>query len=88
MGDLKHTGSGDKIKFLYECFLCGRDFQFGPHVYDGKHIGPWNIQVCRGCYQGNWDGIVIEGRPKLVEHLKSLGIEIKRNARGWVDWPV
>ena len=87
MGKLRQTGSGDDAKFYYDCFLCNRPFQFGPHIYDGRHIAAWNMEVCRRCYDSNWDGIVIEGRPKLVEHLKNIGVEIKRNAKGWVDLP-
>jgi hypothetical protein len=26
-------------------------------------------------------------RPQLVDHLKSKGIEVKLNAKGWIDWP-
>lgn len=74
-------------KFFEECFLCRRNFQFGPHVYDGKPVKSWNIMVCNRCLRANWDGIVIEGHPRLAAHLEGLGIKIERNAKGWVNWP-
>jgi hypothetical protein len=76
---------GDKI--FYDCFLCDRPFQFGPHVYDGRFVRQWEIEICDSCIRGNWDGIVIEGHPRLEAHLKAKGIPITRNARGWVDIP-
>jgi hypothetical protein len=45
---------------VYNCFLCTRPFQFGPHVYDGRHIGSWDIEVCGRCVRGNWDGILLD----------------------------
>jgi hypothetical protein len=75
-------------KTLVKCFLCRREVQFGPHVYNGKTIPPWDIFVCDTCYQANWDGIVPGTFPHLIAHLKSKSIEIRPNKRGWIDWPV
>jgi len=76
---------GEKI--IYDCFLCHLPFQFGPHVYNGKYIAPWDMMVCDACYRGNWDGIVPQVRPHLVPYLQSKGVEIRYNANGWIDWP-
>src|SRR5262245_27345627 len=72
---------------MIKCFLCDMPFQFGPHVYGGRRIPEWDIMVCNGCYQGNWDGIVPARRSHLVPYLQSKGIEVKYNAQGWINWP-
>jgi hypothetical protein len=72
---------------MYNCFLCEGAFQFGPHVYKGQFIQQWDIMVCHGCYGGNHDGVVPGTWPHLMSHLKSKGIDIKLNARGWIVWP-
>ena len=69
------------------CFLCRKRFQFGPGRYDGSHVREWNIAVCSTCIKSNWDGIVLEHHPRLVEHLRANGIPIEFNAKGWLDWP-
>lgn len=74
-------------KFTCECFLCKSHFQFGPHVYDGRRIPRWDIMVCRRCYDGNWDGIVLESHPQLEKHLNALGIGVHLNEKGWLNWP-
>ena len=74
-------------KHMVECFMCESDFQFGPGIYDGRGIGAWGISVCRGCYNTNDDGIVLEIHPKLLAHLKERGVDIKLNRKGWLDWP-
>jgi hypothetical protein len=77
----------DDGKTFYDCFLCKRPFQFGPHVYKGRHIAAWGIQLCEVCLRSNWDGIVLEGHPQLEQHLKDKGIPIRLNGRGWLDIP-
>jgi hypothetical protein len=77
----------DETPHMVKCFLCETPFQFGPHIYNGRRIPEWDMMVCRGCYQGNWDGIVPESRPRLLPYLKSKGITVKPNAQGWIDWP-
>jgi hypothetical protein len=74
-------------KVFCECFLCKREFRFGPHIYDGKNIPNWGIMICLGCLNGNWDGIVPDRYPHLIEHLKSQKISIQLNAKGWIDIP-
>ncbi len=43
-------------RFMFPCFMCGRQFQMGPHIYNGKFIDLYKISVCKGCYDSNWDG--------------------------------
>jgi len=74
-------------KFFEECFLCKRSFQFGPHRYAGRRIPQWNIMICEGCDNGNWDGIVPSRSPQLIAHLHTLGVEIRLNEKGWIDLP-
>jgi hypothetical protein len=74
-------------KTYYDCFLCEQSFQFGPHVYDGRHVRLWGIQLCNVCLMSNWDGVVLEGHPRLKQHLMSKGIPIKFNAKGWLPIP-
>lgn len=76
---------GDKI--LYDCFLCRRPFQFGPHVYKGKPIPEWEIEICDTCLRSNWDGLVPGAHPRLIEHFKAKGITPKLNASGWIVIP-
>ena len=43
-------------KVMKKCDHCGAEFQYGPHVYDGKYIQRYDITVCMICYNGNSDG--------------------------------
>ena len=72
---------------IADCILCGGLIADKPHEHHWKHIPQWNVTICETCKKGNWDGIVLEQHPRLIAHLKSIGIEIKYNAKGWVDIP-
>ena len=74
-------------KTYYDCILCDRPFQFGPHVYNGRHIRQWDAQICDGCIHANWDGIMLEQHPRLAEHLRATGAQITLNAKGWLNIP-
>ncbi len=74
-------------KFMYDCFLCRKPFEFANGVYDGRSINPWGIRACRICTSSNWDGLVPDQHPRLIEHLKAKGIPIELNARGWLPIP-
>ena len=74
-------------KFFDKCSLCKQPFQFGPHRYDGRHIASWGISVCRSCDAANWDGVVPESHPNLIEDLKQRGVRIQLNAKGWLPLP-
>jgi hypothetical protein len=72
----------------YKCFLCGDAFAFGDnHVYDGRHIGSWGVEICNRCLGGNPDGIMLERHPLLEEYLKAKGKPIVLNANGYLDIP-
>jgi len=74
-----------KPKFMQKCGLCGSSFQFGPHIYDGKHIARYQLTVCRGCWDANYDGWCPALEPALLAHLESKGIAVpERNADGWL----
>jgi hypothetical protein len=77
----------DGEKILYDCLLCRRPFQFGPHVYNGRHIAAWDAQICDRCVNSNWDGVVPETHPELVAHLKARSIPVRLNAKGWINIP-
>jgi hypothetical protein len=76
-----------EYKHMVDCFMCKRPFQFGPHSYLGRRIAEWDIMVCDICYPSNWDGIMPERHPDLVPYLRSKGIEVRYNSRGWINWP-
>lgn len=63
------TGSSAP-KFMTTCFTCGRAFQFGPHLYAGKHVPRYSITVCRDCYDANWDGWAPQFEAKILAHLE------------------
>lgn len=75
----------DKPKKMYRCFICGNGFQIGAGRYDGKYIPRYKINVCRVCYDYNWDGWAPAFEKKLIAHLKKEGIPIpKRNKKEWL----
>ena len=74
-------------KHFEKCFLCNKPFELGSNVDGGRTIPTWDMTVCTSCHENNRDGIVPEVRTHLIPYLKSRGIEVKRNAKGWVDWP-
>lgn len=78
---------GAKIKptIIMRCFACGGEFQFGPHIYAGKHIPAYKVTVCTTCYSANWDGWAPVYEPEILKHLKAEGIVVPlRNAGGWL----
>jgi hypothetical protein len=71
----------------YDCFLCQQPFRFGSGRYDGRPVRAWDIMLCNRCEGSNWDGIVLEGHPRLEAHLKAKGVPVKLNAKGWLGIP-
>ncbi|MCX5846461.1 MAG: hypothetical protein NTW12_08910 [Deltaproteobacteria bacterium] len=72
-------------KKTHHCFTCGKKFQFEEHIYDGKWIDSYQIEVCMTCWNGNWDGWPGERAEKIINHLKKKGIPIPpMNAKGWL----
>jgi hypothetical protein len=72
---------------MIPCFLCKRDFQFGPNRYAGRGIGAWNIRICDLCESMNHDGIVPHQHPELMAHLAQQGVTVQLNAKGWLPIP-
>jgi hypothetical protein len=82
---MKMKMDGDRP--LLECSLCSRWFQFGEHIYKGRIIAVWEAQICDGCLAGNHDGIMPETHPQFIERLRTKGIPITLNHKGWLDIP-
>ena len=82
------NSSADKNAVMYDCFLCERPFQFGPHIYNGEWLPAWGVIFCSGCLRGNHDGVVLEGHPRLVAHPRERNIKIVLNKKGWLDLPL
>jgi hypothetical protein len=63
------------------CFFCG-----GKSHFDSRDIviGLYEIVVCRGCYEGNWDGWSPSDEKQLIEHMQKIGKPMPpRNSKGW-----
>ena len=72
-------------KVIYRCEVCGQQFQYGPHVYNGKFIATYQIMVCSGCYTGNWDGWAPQFEAAVTRKLTEQGLPIPaRNPKGWL----
>jgi hypothetical protein len=77
--------SNGRPVFFSTCECCGSQFQFGADVYDGKKLPAYDMMVCMGCYQANWDGWAPHYEPKILAHLEAKGIPVpERNAQGWL----
>ena len=71
-------------KIMVGCQLCGYSFQFGPHIYNGKHVARYNLTLCSGCYNGSWDGIAPAHEAAFLRHLAAQGLKVpERNVSGW-----
>lgn len=69
----------------HQCFTCGNKFQFQEHVYDGKYIASYDIEVCMSCWNSNWDGWAPHYGDKIILHLKKNGRLIPQmNAKGFL----
>ncbi len=66
-----------------KCFLCGREFDFGPHVYDGKFLSSYKISLCMNCYNSNYDGYAANNGNKIIKHLTSMNLDVPElNSKG------
>lgn len=63
-----------EFKNIIPCFLCSRQFQYGSHLYDGKHIPAYNMSVCMNCYKASHDGWAPIYDAKILAHLKEKGL--------------
>lgn len=72
-----------ETKCMVKCPVCGNQFQFGPHKYDGKHLDRYEMTVCRLCYDVNWDGWGPAREAAILDHLREKGIPVPdRNQEG------
>ena len=72
------------VSDMVQCFLCKNYFQFGPHVYDGKPLKKYRIDVCNNCLSANWDGLAPHYEKKFLKHLEENGLSVPlRNEKGW-----
>ncbi len=72
-------------KIMMACDTCAKQFQFGPHRYEGRPIKLYGVTVCDSCWNGNWDGWAPHFEPILKEHLKRNNLpEPQRNSKGWL----
>lgn len=69
------------------CLLCRKTFNFGGGSYRGRYFRQWKASICEGCCSANHDGIVPTTYPWLVPHLKTIGVEIVLNEKGWIPLP-
>jgi hypothetical protein len=71
----------------YQCFVCDRTFQYGPHLYEGRVVQGWDRKmICNRCEDSNWDGIVpSEG---LIGKFRKEGIKEEYNAQGGIIIPL
>lgn len=75
----------ENFEFFATCQMCGSEFQMGRGIYNGKHISRYDLDVCKTCYESNWDGWAPQFEPKLLAHIKEKGIAVpQRNEKGWL----
>lgn len=73
-------------KFMYKCDLCGQQYQYGPHRYEGHPLKLYGgIMICNSCWNANHDGFSPQYDKRLIEHLKQNNLLVpERNSRGWL----
>lgn len=70
-------------KRTHQCFTCGSNFQFEEHVYAGKYITSYGIEVCMTCWKSNSDGWAPHYGDKIILHLKKKALPIPQmNEKG------
>ena len=70
-------------KFMFNCDLCGSQYQHGPHRYEGHNLKRYEMMVCDTCWQSNWDGWAPQYENRIIEHTKSKGMTLpSRNDNG------
>lgn len=71
-------------KFIEKCDLCDSSFQYGQGLYNGQYLPHYKMTICKGCFEGNWDGFAPHHEKKFIEHLTKGGIALpERNEKGW-----
>jgi hypothetical protein len=75
-----------KEKFMHKCDVCCKEYQHGPHIYEGHKLELYgDIFCCDSCWKFNWDGWAPHYDKILLEHLLRQGLLVpKRNAKGFL----
>ena len=73
-------------KIMFNCDVCGRPYQHGPHRFEGNKLDLYGgIMCCDTCWKANWDGWAPHLEPKLLKQLQSKGLPVPaRNSHGWL----
>jgi hypothetical protein len=79
--------ANDNKPRLYECFLCGRQFQFGQYVYDGQYIPDWRVNICNTCRFSNLNGIDPTEHYRFLQLLSKEQVPLILNRKGLIDIP-
>jgi hypothetical protein len=75
------------MALMIPCFVCSNDFQFSDHLYAGRHIDAYNINVCDGCCATNLDGWGPYAEKRLLAHLNAEGLPVpERNEKDWLPF--
>jgi hypothetical protein len=68
---------------MVQCQICDKTHQMGPDIYSGKWIKEYQLQVCKVCFDSNWDGWSPRYEDSILTHLQKNGIrEPSRNSNG------
>ena len=73
-------------KYMFECDVCGSEYQHGPGRYEGHVLGLYGgVACCDTCWQGNWDGWNPHDEKRILEICKERNVPVpKRNSKGWL----
>lgn len=71
-------------KIMVQCDLCGKEYQHGPHRYEGHKWHQFDMMVCEICHSTSHDGIppIYEGVFKKILEQKGIAIP-SRNKKGF-----
>lgn len=66
-----------------KCQVCSREFDYGPHVYQGRYLPRYQMVACNSCLRAHHDGWGLEAEKCILQHLNQSGIDVpERNAVG------
>lgn len=71
-------------KFMHRCQLpdCGRTYQHGPGLYEGKFARLYDLEVCSVCWEGDWDGWNPRYDAFLLRRLRDKGLPVPDRIAG------
>jgi hypothetical protein len=73
--------------FMYRCDFCGGEFRYGQHRYAGRKIVEWDARICEPCDRMNYDGLVPQQHPELMQRLAANGTKLHRLPGGFIRIP-